>query len=98
MQDLDPYIPFVLLSHQPPHGTACDRLRSGEHAGSISLRYFIEESGPLLVFTGHIHESRGEDRIERTRVVNPGPLDEGGYAFAEVFRDGVVRVEVRSLG
>ena len=95
LQDLDPYMPFMLLSHQPPHGTACDRLASGDHAGSPRLRYFIEESAPLLVFTGHIHEARAMDRIDRTTVVNPGPLSKGSYAFAEVSREGVDRVEIR---
>jgi len=32
----------------------------------------IEEDQPLIGLHGHIHESRGYDRIGRTLVFNPG--------------------------
>ena len=34
--------PIVLISHQPPLNTKCDRLSTGEHVGSIAVREFIE--------------------------------------------------------
>jgi len=74
----------VLCPHAPPYGTACDRLRSGEHVGSPSLRALVEREQPDLVLCGHIHESRGEDTIGSTRVVNPGPVASGHYALVEV--------------
>lgn len=63
----------VLVAHQPPFGTACDRIRSGQHVGSRAIRRFIEEHQPDVVLCGHIHESAGEDTIGRSRIVNPGP-------------------------
>ncbi len=93
---LSPAIPWILVSHQPPHRTACDRLFSGDHVGSLSVRRFIEQNKPLICFTGHIHESAGMDRIGETHVINPGILRNGRYAYAEI-TDGVKAIEIRSI-
>ena len=74
----------ILCPHAPPHGTACDRIRSGEHVGSRALRTLIEREQPDLVLCGHIHESRGDDTLGETRIVNPGPAFAGHYALVEV--------------
>lgn len=74
----------IFCPHSPPFDTACDRLRSGEPVGSASLRAFVEREQPELVLCGHIHESRGEDAIGRSRIVNPGPAAEGRYALVDV--------------
>ena len=74
----------ILCPHAPPHDTSCDRIRSGSHVGSRSLRALVEREQPDLVLCGHIHESRGEDEIGRTRVVNPGPAFSGHHALVEV--------------
>lgn len=68
--------PTILVSHQPPFGTRCDRTR-GRHVGSRSVRDFVLEQSPDLVLCGHIHESRGRDLLGRSTVVNPGPWLEG---------------------
>ena len=81
---LDPTRPLVLVSHQPPLDTSCDRLADGSHVGSAAVRRFIEQHQPLLCLTGHIHEAGGIDRIGRTQVVNPGPAWSGGYMRAEI--------------
>jgi uncharacterized protein len=41
-------------------------------AGSTAVRAAIERHGPVLSLHGHIHESRGVQRIGRTTCVNPG--------------------------
>lgn len=74
----------VLCPHAPPYGTACDRLRSGEHVGSPALRALVEREQPDLVLCGHIHESRGQDTIGSTLIVNPGPVAAGHYALVDV--------------
>ncbi|MDR2123439.1 MAG: metallophosphoesterase [Desulfovibrio sp.] len=71
----------VLVSHTPPYGTACDRLKTGGHAGSRAVRDFIEKYRPEVCLCGHIHEARGEDRLGPTQIVNPGPLSSGSYAL-----------------
>ena len=74
----------VLCPHAPPHGTVCDRLRSGEHVGSTALRALVEREQPDLVLCGHIHEARGKDTIGSTWIVNPGPVAAGHYAVVDV--------------
>ncbi len=92
--DLRPDAPVILISHQPPRNTVNDLAGIGRHVGSESVRAFIETVQPLLCFTGHIHEGRGMDSIGRTKVVNPGPLWTGNYAYARVSGDNA-EVEVR---
>ncbi len=92
--DLRPDAPVILVSHQPPRNTVTDLAGIGRHVGSISVRAFIETVQPLVCFTGHIHEGRGMDCIGRTKVVNPGPLWTGSYAYARV-RGKVAEVEIR---
>jgi len=70
---------FILVSHTPPIQTKTDRLANGTHVGSKAVRAFIEEKQPLLCLTGHIHESRGQDYIGRTLIINPGMMKDGGY-------------------
>ena len=70
---------LVLVSHTPPHATACDRLHNGTPVGSVAVRDFIEKYRPAVCLCGHIHESRAEDRIGDTVVINPGTLSAGGY-------------------
>jgi hypothetical protein len=73
--------------HCPPYGTMLDaapkideKLRpvmSGggvtiAPAGSTAVRAAIEKYQPLLGLHGHIHESRGLEKIGRTLCINPG--------------------------
>jgi Icc-related predicted phosphoesterase len=74
----------ILCPHAPPHGTMCDRLRSGEHVGSPALRALVEREQPDAVLCGHIHESRALDRLGAAVVANPGPVTAGHYALVEV--------------
>ncbi len=67
--------PLILVCHCPPHGTPLDRVREGVHAGSRSVREFIEQSQPAYFFCGHIHEAEGVAvDLGRTRAVNAGQL------------------------
>jgi len=74
----------VVVSHTPPRDTTVDLAFSGVHAGSFSLRAFIEKRRPSVVFCGHIHEARGIDRIGDTLIVNPGPVRHGKCAMANM--------------
>lgn len=88
--------PTILVSHQPPFGTACDLAR-GQHVGSKSLRAAVERHQPDLVFSGHIHEAIGEDTIGSTRLVNPGPWFQGRSVVIEADPDaGTVDFEIRA--
>jgi uncharacterized protein len=67
----------LMVTHAPPYGTKADLLPSGEHAGSKSIRRIIDEYQPSINICGHIHESRGTDKIGETYIVNPGEMSEG---------------------
>jgi Icc-related predicted phosphoesterase len=69
--------PLVLVSHQPPRDTQCDRTRRA-HVGSTAIRDAILRHRPDLVLCGHIHESAASDLLGESRVVNPGPWFQGG--------------------
>jgi Icc-related predicted phosphoesterase len=65
--------PLVLICHAPPRDTALDRVREGLHAGSHSVREFVERHQPDYLFCGHIHEAEGvEMEIGRTKAANVG--------------------------
>ncbi len=91
--------PLIFVTHQPPLNTRCDRLNTGIHVGSSAVRRFIETHAPVLCLTGHIHESSSMDTIGDTRIVNPGPLGMGSYAYAELSDDGryLKTLEIRRI-
>jgi Icc-related predicted phosphoesterase len=86
----------IVISHTPPRDTVVDRIRSGSHVGSPSVRRIAEEYQPHLLLCGHIHEARGEDAIGPTRILNPGPFGSGGYIWIEVGNDAI-QADLRRL-
>lgn len=92
---------LVLIMHNPPKDTKTDVIPGDIHVGSQKLREFIEITQPVLVVTGHIHESAGIDKIGDSTVINPGALMEEKYALAELEKTDekwvVKSAELRSL-
>jgi Icc-related predicted phosphoesterase len=86
---------FVIVSHAPPKNTKADTSYIRTHAGSTSLRAFVEEKKPNIVFCGHIHEAKGIDHIDETIIVNPGPVRHGNCAVAQL--DDKIEVKLDSL-
>ncbi len=86
----------VVVTHAPPFNSSVDLCKGGAHAGSKSVRRFIEEKKPILNLCAHIHEARGVERIGETLVVNPGPLFEG-YAAHVVLEGREARAELLQL-
>ena len=65
---------IILVTHAPPYRTRLDKLVQG-HSGNRSIRYFVEKNKIDLLICGHLHENFGkEDKIRRTKVINPGPF------------------------
>ena len=83
----------IFCPHAPPHGTACDRLRSGQHVGSPALRALVEREQPDLVLCGHIHEARAVDGLGPSQIANPGPVASGGRALVEVGEGVAVTID-----
>lgn len=66
--------PLALICHCPPAETPLDRIRKGVHAGSRSVREFIEKNQPAHFVCGHIHEAEGVTTVMgRTVCANAGP-------------------------
>lgn len=73
LQVFESFRPLVLICHSPPRNTALDCIRLGVHAGSESVRQFIEQNQPSYFFCGHVHEAEGvEITLGSTRAVNVG--------------------------
>jgi uncharacterized protein len=65
--------PLYLVVHFPPHGTLLDEFAPGKHAGSPTLRNWVERFQPAYLFCGHIHEAAGlRDQIGSTPCLNVG--------------------------
>lgn len=83
------YRQVILMVHNPPRAEVIDRIGSGMHVGSPGVRLQIEKYQPAVVLTGHIHESRGEEWIGRSHVLNPGDFARGGYVRIEDTGEGL---------
>ncbi|MBI3766704.1 MAG: YfcE family phosphodiesterase, partial [Ignavibacteriales bacterium] len=59
--------------------------------GSSSVRKFIEKHQPDLAVCGHIHEARGQDSLEKSKIVNCGPAVNGYYAVVEIHHSIEIR-------
>jgi Icc-related predicted phosphoesterase len=69
--------------HAPPHGFGLDLAPKLDenlvqaadhkiHVGSMAVTNIIQKYQPLLGLHGHIHESRGVQKIHKTTIINPG--------------------------
>ncbi len=86
---------FIMVPHCPPRNSEVDRNSSGVNVGSTAVRKWMDKVKPTLVICGHIHEARGQAKIDKTVVVNCGPARDGNYAVAEVGDD--VKVELKRV-
>ncbi len=65
--------PVELVVHFPPKGTQLDEVMFGRHAGSETLRAWVERVRPRGLYCGHIHECAGRsDRVGATECFNVG--------------------------
>ena len=62
-----------------PKGYGDRYCSSGMHVGSSTVRDFIVQYKPDVCISGHIHESRGKDKIGNTIVLNAGMFRDGWY-------------------
>ncbi|HEX2997755.1 MAG TPA: metallophosphoesterase [Anaerolineales bacterium] len=73
----------VFNFHAPPYGFALDLapelnkdlVQAADrkiHVGSRAVAKMIDKYQPLLSLHGHIHESRGAQKVKKTLTINPG--------------------------
>ncbi len=87
MSRIDDMPHAILNFHCPPSETSLDQAPAltddlrpivfggrvmTKPVGSTAMRAAIERDQPLLSLHGHIHESRGAERLGRTLCLNPG--------------------------
>jgi len=82
----------IMVCHTPPKDTAIDVIRSGLHVGSSVVRDFIVQYKPDVCISGHIHESRGTDKIGDTIVLNAGMFRDGWYIEINIDKGGISAV------
>ena len=65
---------IILVTHAAPYRTKLDKLMQG-HCGNKSIRNFVDKNKIDLLICGHLHENFGkEDKIKKTKIINPGPF------------------------
>jgi Icc-related predicted phosphoesterase len=65
--------PMIAICHVPPLGTMLDRITNLRHAGSKSMREFLQREQPRYFFCGHIHEAAGaQEKLGVTSAMNVG--------------------------
>jgi len=65
--------PMIAICHVPPQGTMLDRITNLRHAGSKSMREFLQREQPRYFFCGHIHEAAGaQEKLGETSAMNVG--------------------------
>jgi len=83
---LDPAVPTIFNIHVPPHGTGIDdapelrddlSIAGGSNSrmvpvGSPAVRTALERYQPVISLHGHIHESKGSMKLNKTVAINPG--------------------------
>jgi Icc-related predicted phosphoesterase len=104
MDQIDPGQPSIVNFHCPPWGSGLDTapeldetlkpvIRGGRPSmvpvGSRAVREAIKRYQPVVGLHGHIHESRGAQRIGKTLCLNPG----SDYS-ADVLRGAVLDLAV----
>ena len=79
----------IMVCHTPPKDTVIDIVRSGMHVGSSTVRDFIVQYKPDVCISGHIHESRGKDKIGNTIILNAGMFRDGWCIEINIDKGGV---------
>jgi uncharacterized protein len=64
--------PKLDWSTDPPSPVSFGGAVKSDSVGSTAVRKVVEKYQPLLMLTGHIHESRGLVKVGKTTVINPG--------------------------
>ena len=92
--------PDILVVHHPPYGRL-DNLKGYGRVGSVGIRDYIDEAGPALVLSGHIHEDWGGEYFHGAVFFNPSNFGKtvevthdrpGGYFLDLILEAGVFQV------
>lgn len=87
---------LILMAHNAPFGTRIDRVGFGQSVGSRAVREFIDKHQPDVCIAGHIHESKGVDRLGKTQIINTGLFIAGGYVLIRLV-ESKLEAELRQI-
>lgn len=67
----------VMATHMPPNGLDLDVCRDFRRVGSKAVYDWVKREQPLILLTGHIHESpemtgTWKNNLEKTLIIQPG--------------------------
>jgi Icc-related predicted phosphoesterase len=83
----------IAAIHCPPYGLDLDVCSGGRRVGSKAVHDWIVKEQPLLVLSGHVHESPGvsgiwKTQVGKTIVIQPGQLYAGvAYVLIDVEKE-----------
>lgn len=94
----------ILLYHNSPYNTKLDKITDkkahklvkNKHYGSKMTRRLIDKYHPVLSLSGHIEESRGQQKLGRTLAVNIGSVYEGHGVIIDLTKKRE-KIEVKFL-
>ncbi|MEM5844332.1 MAG: metallophosphoesterase [Candidatus Aenigmatarchaeota archaeon] len=86
----------IQVTHVPPFNTKVDIAYTGAHIGSEAVRNFIEKYKPKVAICSHVHEARGIDEIENTKIINSGRFPEGYCGIIDIV-DEKIDVKIINL-
>lgn len=86
----------VQITHAPPVNTKLDVVYTGAHVGSEAVRKCIGKFKPVLAISAHIHEAKGVDEMNGTKLINSGRFPEG-YCGLATIKNGKVDVKIVNL-
>jgi len=86
----------VQVTHAPPARTKIDLAYTGAHVGSEAVRRVIEKYKPKVAISAHIHEARGIDDLNGTKLINSGRFPEGYFGLV-VIKNGNVEAKIMNL-
>lgn len=86
----------VQVTHSPPIRTKIDMVYTGAHVGSEAVRKIIEKYKPLVAISAHIHEAKGIDELNSTKLINSGRFPEGHCGLI-VIKDKNVEAKIMNL-
>ena len=90
----------IFVGHNVPYNTKLDKasMKShetvrGKHLGSKMIRDLIKKYQPLLYLGGHMHESKGKDKIGKTICINSGAVHEGHATIIDFNKSKINKIK-----
>ena len=78
----------IVVTHAPPYATL-DKTFIGLRVGVRPYLEFLKKRYPIVWISGHVHEARGQIKLGRTLVINPGAFMRKYYSVIRLCNDNI---------